>query len=58
MRFVDAFWAFRYDGALPDEFDGALLGTNLSTYGWAYLVVGEILILASLAIFTGSRLAR
>ena len=58
MRLVDAFWAFRYDGVLPDEFEGALLGTTLSTYGWAYIVVGVILILSSFAVLNRSQLAR
>ena len=58
MRFVDAFWAFRYDGVLPDEFEGALLGTTLSTYGWAYIIVGVILILSSFAVLNRSQFAR
>lgn len=58
MRIFDAFWAFRYDGALPDELEGALLGTSLSTYGWVWLIVGVILIGASFAVLTRSQFAR
>ena len=58
MRIVDAIWAFRYNGRLPDEFQGAVFGTSLSTYGWLYLIVGVILIGASFAVLTRSQLAR
>ncbi len=37
--------------------EGALLGTTLSTYGWAYLV-GVILILSSFAVLNRSQFAR
>ena len=44
MRFFDAFWAFRYDGVVPDNFEGALLGHSLTTYGWVWLIVAVLLI--------------
>ena len=28
MRIFDAIWAFRYDGAIPDGFEGAILGNE------------------------------
>lgn len=46
MRIIDAIWAFRYHGALPDGLNGALLGHSLQTYGWMWLIVGIILIAA------------
>jgi hypothetical protein len=58
MRIFDAFWAFRYDGALPDQLEGAILGTSLSTYGWVFLIVGVILIVSSVAVLNRSQLAR
>lgn len=58
MRLFDALWAFRYDGALPDELEGAVLGTSLTTYGWLWLVVGVGLILASFAVLRRSQFAR
>jgi len=58
MRIFDAIWAFRYDGALPDQFEGAVFGRSLTTYGWVYLIVGIVLIVASFAVFTGSQFAR
>ena len=57
-RIFDAIWAFHYDGALPDQLDGAVLGTSLSTYGWFWLVTGVILVLASFAVLARSQFAR
>ena len=48
MRFLDGLWAIRADAQVPDLED-QLLGEELSTYGWLYLVVGVILILAGIA---------
>jgi hypothetical protein len=58
MRLVDAFWAFRYNGALPDGLQDGALGSNLDNYAWTWLVVGIILIVASLMLMTRSQLAR
>jgi hypothetical protein len=58
MRFFDALWAFRYDGVVSDNLEGALLGTSLSTYGWVWLVVSAILFFASFAVLTRSQIAR
>ncbi len=57
-RLFDALWAFRYDGLLPDNFEGAVLGTSLSTYGWVYLIVGILLIVSSFLVLQRSQFAR
>ena len=58
MRIFDALWAFRFDGAVPDELEGALLGTSMTTYGWAWLIVGVVLLVASFAVLKRSQFAR
>ncbi len=58
MRLVDSFWAFRYHGALPDGLQNAAFGDNLKTYGWVWLGVGIVFILASLLIVTRSQIGR
>ncbi len=58
MRLFDALWAFRYDGVVPDELEGAILGTSLSSYGWLWLLVGVLLILSSFAVLYRSQFAR
>ena len=38
--------------------EGGLLGTSLSTYGWAWIIVGVILVLSSVAVLAHSQFAR
>jgi hypothetical protein len=58
MRIVDALWAFRYNGALPDNLQDSVLGDNLTTYAWAWLWVGILLIVASVMVLARSQFAR
>ena len=46
MRVFDAIWAWRYNGTVPDELSEALFGDDMDTYGWVWLIVGIILIVA------------
>lgn len=46
MRFIDGIWALTYRGALPslpDGLSGAVLGGDLRTYGWIWLITGIVL---------------
>jgi hypothetical protein len=58
MRILDSIWAFRYHGVLPQNLEDAVFGTSLKTYGWLYLFVGIVLILAAFAVMTRSPIAR
>ena len=58
MRLIDSFWAFRYHGAIPDGLQNGLLGSNLKNYAWAWLIVGIVLIAASVLLMVRSQLAR
>jgi hypothetical protein len=58
MRIFDSIWAFRYDGALPNGLQDALLGTDLRNYGWFWLAVGAILLISSFLLLTRSQIAR
>ena len=58
MRIFDAIWAFRNHGALPDNFEAAIFGHSLKTYGWIYLVVAAVLIVCAVLVLSGSQLAR
>jgi hypothetical protein len=57
-RVLDAIWAFQHSGALPDNLQGAVLGTSLTTYGWVWLAVGCLLALGGIGLFVHSTLAR
>ncbi len=58
MRIVDSIWAFRYKGALPDNLQDGVFGDNLKTYGWVWLIIGVLLIIASFMLLTRSQFAR
>lgn len=58
MRILDAIWAFGYNGNLPDGLQDGILGSNLTTYAWTWLVVGVILIVASILVLSRNQLAR
>jgi len=58
MRIIDAIWALRYSGALPENLEDGLLGSNLTTYGWTWLVVGIVLVVASTLVLIQSQFAR
>lgn len=58
MRIFDGIWAFSYHGTLPSNFEGALFGHSLKTYGWIYLIVGIVLIAISVGVVVGSQFSR
>ena len=58
MRIMDAFWAFFYNGALPENLKDGLLGSNVTNYAWLWLVVGAILLVSSFLILTRSQFGR
>ena len=58
MRLLDSFWAFRYKGGLPANLHDGVLGSNLTHYAWAWLVVGMILLASSFLILVRSQFAR
>jgi hypothetical protein len=57
MRVLDGIWAIRADERVPVLKD-QLLGDQLNAYGWLYLLVGIVLILAAVALYQRSQLAR
>jgi hypothetical protein len=57
MKIFDSFWAFRYHGAL-ESLPHATLGSTLKNYGWYWLILGILLIVAGLAVLGRSQLAR
>jgi hypothetical protein len=58
MRIFDAIWAFRYHGVLPSNLEAAIFGHSLKTYGWVYLVVGIVMILAGFGVMVRSQFSR
>jgi len=57
MRVVDSIWAFRYKGALPEGLKDGVLGDDIKTYAWVWLIVGIVLIISSFMLLSGSTFA-
>jgi len=58
MRILDSIWAFRFNGALPDGLKDGVLGDNLTTYAWVWLIVGIIMLVSSFLLLARSQFAR
>jgi hypothetical protein len=58
MRIFDAIWAFRYHGVLPQNFEDAIFGHSLKTYGWLYAIVAAILIVCVFGVLARSQVSR
>jgi hypothetical protein len=58
MRIIDGIWALHYKGTLPNRLEDGLLGDNLRTYGWVWIGVGAVLILASFGVLARSQVSR
>jgi hypothetical protein len=58
MRIVDSIWAFSYKGALPDNLQNGVFGSNIKNYAWTWLIVGVVLVLSSFLILVRSQFAR
>jgi len=58
MRLFDAIWMFGYHGSLPEGLQGAVFGTTIKNYAWAYLGVAVVFLLAAFLLAAGSQVAR
>jgi hypothetical protein len=58
MKLFDAIWAFRAKGNLGTASFKATFGDKISSYGWIWLLVGIVLILAGFAVLQRSQLGR
>ena len=59
MRLFDSIWAFRAKGNLDTSTAAhATLGSSIRAYGWWWLIIGILLILAGFAVLQRSQLAR
>jgi hypothetical protein len=58
--FINGLWALNAPDSVIVKFKGALLfsDTNLDTWGWIYVIVGGLVLLAGVLIFWRSQFAR
>jgi hypothetical protein len=58
FKILDALWAFKYDDEVSEEVQTVLFENDLESWGWAWLVVGIVLIAAGVAVVSGAQWAR
>jgi hypothetical protein len=58
MRILDAFWAFDHNDETGEDLQVLLFKRDLAAYGWLWLVVGALLIVAGIGVLRGSLAAR
>ena len=58
FKIFDAFWAFEFDDEVSEQVQTIVFERDLASYGWVWLVVGIVLILAGLAVMGRAQWAR
>jgi hypothetical protein len=58
MRIIDALWAFDKDDEIGENLQVILFDDDLASYGWMWLIVGILLLVAGFGVLSGSELAR
>jgi hypothetical protein len=57
-KILDAFWAFKYDDDISDQLQSILFEGDLSAYGWIWLLIGILLLVAGFAVLQEAEWAR
>ncbi len=57
MKIFDAIWAFRVKGGL-EKLPNATLGETVKNYGWYWLILGILLLVAAFAVLRRSQVGR
>ena len=58
MKIMDAIWAFKYDDDIPEGLQTILFEDDLAAWGWVWLILGILLIVAAVGVVSGSEWAR
>jgi hypothetical protein len=58
MRILDAIWAFKYDDDIPEGVQTIIFEDDLAAWGWVWLILGVLLIVAAVGVVGGSEWAR
>jgi hypothetical protein len=58
FKIFDALWAFKYDDEVSEEVQTVLFENDLQSWGWVWLIVGIVLVLAGIAVVNGAEWAR
>jgi hypothetical protein len=58
MRVIDALWAFDKDDEIGEGLQVLFWENDLTAYGWLWLIVGILMIVAGFGVLSGSEAAR
>ena len=58
FRIIDAIWAFKYDDDIPSGIQTIVFDTNLAAWGWIWLLLGILMIVAGFAVVKGKEWGR
>ena len=58
FKILDALWAFKFDDERSAEVQTVVFEGDLNAWGWVWLGIGVVLIIAGIAVVSGSEWAR
>lgn len=58
MKVFDAFWAFKYDDDISEDVQTIVFERDPATWGWIWMAVGVVLIVAGCSVLVGAQWAR
>ena len=58
FKILDALWAFKYDDKVSNDVETIVFEHNLTAWGWVWLVVGIVLIVAGFGVVNRAQWAR
>lgn len=58
FKILDALWAFKYEADISEEVQTIIFERDPAAWGWVWLAIGVLLIVAGFVVVTGSSWAR
>ena len=58
FKVLDALWVFKYDDEISDRVQTVIFAHDPTSWGWAWLILGVVLMVAGFVVVTGSQWAR
>ena len=58
FKVIDGLWAFRYDDEISENVQTLIFEHDPAAWGWLWLAIGVVLIIAGFVVVTGSQWAR
>ena len=58
FKVIDGLWAFKYDDEISENIQTIIFEHDPTSWGWLWLVLGVVLMIAGFVVVTGSQWAR